>query len=69
MRELDSDFHGDGDTRVRKVARLATLQRLRDEALANDRPRMLATITRMIEAEMNSLQGSRDRDRDAEPQV
>jgi len=69
MRELDSDFHGDDDTRARRVARLATLQRLRDEALANDRPRMLATITRMIEAEMNSLQGSRDRDRDAEPQV
>lgn len=63
--ENDSSFHEeDTGAGVRVIARLAALQRLRDQALANDRKTMLESIDRMIEAEKRALHAHR---RDAEP--
>lgn len=60
------DRQGDGkkeaNTRVRAVARLTTLQRLRDDAMAKNRKSMLRTIEGMIESELRVLQGHRDPD-------
>ncbi len=64
--DSDSDF-GDGAARVRVVSRLAALQRLRDQAMANERNAMLESINRMIDAELRALHARRDRD--PEPQA
>ena len=65
--EYDSSFDGEGDhARVRVIARLAALQRLRDQALANDRKTMLESINRMIDAEKRALHARRERE--AKPQ-
>lgn len=45
--------------RARAVARLSTLQRLRDDALAKNRQAMLQTIEAMIVSEMRSMNTDR----------
>lgn len=58
------DRQGDGrkdpDAHGRAVARLTTLQRLRDDALAKNRKSMLRTIEDMIASELRALQVQRD---------
>lgn len=59
MDRQGDDKSGRG-SRTRAVARLTTLQRLRDDALAKNRQSMLKSIEDMIAAEMRALHGGRD---------
>jgi len=49
------------DSRAQRLARLATLQRLRDQAKAGNREGMLRSIEQLIEQEARAL---RERDED-----
>jgi hypothetical protein len=55
----DSDFP---DSRAQHLARLATLQRLREQAQAGNRAAMLNSIERMIEQESRALREAKDTD-------
>ena len=58
----DSDFMGE---RAQLMARLAILQRLKDEMARNSRHAMVRSIEQMIEAETQALRKLRDRDSEA----
>jgi len=58
----DSDFMGE---RAQAMARLATLQRLREEMARNNRQAMVRTIEQMIQAETQAVRKLRDRDSEA----
>ncbi len=60
--EQDNDF---GSERSQIIARLAALQRLKDEMARNNRTAMLRTIEQMMEAEHRALLNAQKRD--AEP--
>ena len=60
--EEDSDFLGE---RAQHMARLATLQRLKEEMARNKRQAMVRTIEQMIEAETQAVRKLRDRDSEA----
>jgi hypothetical protein len=60
--EQDSDF---GFDHAHIMARLAALQRLKDEMSRNNRAAMLKTIEQMMEAERSALVRARDRDSEA----
>ena len=60
--EEDSDFPGE---RAQHMARLAALQRLKEEMVRNNRQAMLRTIEQMIEVEMQVVRKLRDRDSEA----
>jgi hypothetical protein len=62
--ERDSDFD---DPRAQALARLATLQRMREQAKAGNRAGMLRSIEQLIEQEAQALRAARDTD--PEPQV
>ncbi len=62
MSEYDSDFE---DERAQSLARLATLQRLREHANAGNRSAMLKSIEDLIEQETKSLRESKDNDAEA----
>jgi hypothetical protein len=56
--DRQGDDKGERGSRSRAVARLSTLQRLRDDALAKNRQSMLKSIEDMIASEMRALQAS-----------
>jgi hypothetical protein len=58
----DSDF---SDPRSRALARIAALQRLREQINKENREAMVRSIDQLIEQETRSL---RERDGDSEPQ-
>lgn len=60
MSEFDSDFH---DPRANALARLATLQRLREQAKAGNRQAMLESLEKLIEQESKVLREQKDHDR------
>jgi hypothetical protein len=60
--EEDSDFAGE---RAQHMARLATLQRLKEEMARNNRQAMMRTLEQMVEAETQVLRNLRDRDSEA----
>lgn len=61
MREASSTREGKGvKEEVRAISRLATLERLRDQARANHREAMLHSIEQMIQAELRVLHRLRD---------
>lgn len=70
---MDRDSEGISE-RAKSMARLAALQRLRDEALKNSRTAMLKTIDAMLETETEALRksdevdarGSRDASNDSD---
>jgi hypothetical protein len=57
MPERDSDFP---DGRAQALARLATLQRLREQALQENRTGMLKSIEQLMEQERKALDFERD---------
>jgi hypothetical protein len=61
--ERDSDFT---DSRAQALARLATLQRLKDEMRRNNRQAMMDSIERLMAAETRFLRELREPGRDNE---
>ena len=65
MSDRDSGFPS--DERAQAIARLSTLERLRDQARATNREAMLRSIEKMIESELRVLRAMRDSDPDDRP--
>ena len=59
MKEVNSEF---ADRRAQALARLAVLQRLKDQALAGDRASMFRSIDMLMEAESRALRARKDRE-------
>jgi hypothetical protein len=64
MSRQGANDDGDAGARAKAVARLSTLQRLRDDALAKNRQSMLKTIEDMIASELRSLRVEPDSGKD-----
>jgi hypothetical protein len=64
MSERDSDF---SDHRAQALARLATLQRLREQAGQANRAAMLKSIEQLIEQERKALRAEHEEDREPRP--
>ena len=66
MSRQGANDESDAGARAKAVARLSTLQRLRDDAMAKNRQSMLKTIEDMIASELRTLRvepGSNNKDR------
>jgi hypothetical protein len=63
MSRQGANDEGDAGARAKAVARLSTLQRLRDDAMAKNRQSMLKTIEDMIASELRTLRVETDPDK------
>ena len=59
MKEVNSEL---ADRRAQALARLAVLQRLKEQAVAGDRASMFRSIDMLMEAESRALQVRKSRD-------